>query len=134
MWKILLTLLLFLAVGSLSACDVSEMSSLPELSRPYAGEYRCESLRLGGADLTETCEIVLALDYDGGFELRYKLREGGEGSFCGTYAADLERGEITLTARRGGRSLSRTYPFDHGSIRMDGNFLGRQFWADLRLT
>ena len=46
--------------------NVAEMSSLPELSRPYAGEYECETLTLAGEDMLSAFRTVrLTLGYDG---------------------------------------------------------------------
>ena len=44
---------LFLAAALLCGCSVSEMSTLRELSRPYTGEYACETLTYAGRDLLE---------------------------------------------------------------------------------
>ena len=59
------------------------MSSLKEISLPYAGEYFCESLTLGGKDVLPYFErAVLTLERDGSFSLAYKRAGGGEGGVC----------------------------------------------------
>ena len=56
---------LFLA-ALLCGCSVSEMSTLRELSRPYTGEYACETLTYAGRDLLEGYEYIrLTLAYGG---------------------------------------------------------------------
>lgn len=116
---ILLTVLC--ALFLFCACEkVEDMGSLPDLSKPYTGEYVLKKLTLGGEDYTEKFESVkLELDYDGEFELTYKEKDGQEGSYSGEYTVSTEREEITLSSKAGMRSVSRTFPMKDGSILID---------------
>ncbi|MDE6412091.1 MAG: hypothetical protein K2L02_06145 [Clostridia bacterium] len=116
---ILLTVLC--ALFLFCACDkVEDMGSLPDLSKPYTGEYVLKKLTLGGEDYTDKFESVkLELDYDGEFELTYKEKDGQEGSYEGEYTVSTEREEITLSSKAGMRSVSRTFPMKDGSILID---------------
>ncbi len=130
MWKLMMTLGILLSVCSFSACNVSEMSTLRELSRPYLGVYDCESLTYGGTERIGDFEYLrLALDYGGDFTVTYRMAAGASGSFEGTYTADPERGEITLSSH----GKSRTFPMRRGTIAVNGNFLGKLCYAEFRL-
>lgn len=103
------------------ACEkVEDMGSLPDLSKPYTGEYTLKKLTLGGEDYTDKFDSVkLELDYDGEFELTYKEKNGQKGSYSGEYSVSAEREEITLSSKAGMRSVSRTFPMKDGSILID---------------
>ena len=116
---IFLTLLCTLFL--LCACEkVEDMGSLPDLSKPYAGEYTLKKLTLGGKDYTDKYEYVkLMLKPDGQFVLSYKEKEGSSGNYAGEYEVSTEKKEITLSAKAGLRSVKRTFPMDKGSILID---------------
>ena len=84
---VLCTLFLF------CACEkVEDMGSLPDLSKPYTGEYTLKKLTLGGEDFTDKFDSVkLDLGYDGEFKLSYKEKEGQSGSYAGEYEVSTER-------------------------------------------
>ncbi len=112
-------LLLCLAL-TLSACDVAQMSTLPELTKPYAGVYKCESIILGGEDMTEKfSKLDLELRYNGTFALSYEDEWGGKGEYHGNYSVDGEAEEITFTARTGVRNVSFTFPMVKGRVFVD---------------
>ena len=126
--------LLFPSLFLLSACNVSEMSTLADLSKPYTGFYECESISYGGDDMTDRFEYIrLELAYGGEFELSYRGKEGGEGSYGGTYEVDTEAGEITLQMQYGPVSKSFTFLMESGSIFVDlpvhGKLLHAEFTA-----
>ncbi len=115
-------LLLCLAL-TLSACDVAQMSTLPELTKPYAGVYKCESIILGGEDMTEKfSKLDLELRYNGTFALSYEDEWGGKGEYHGNYSVDGEAEEITFTARTGVRNVSFTFPMVKGRVFVDYRF------------
>lgn len=105
------------------ACEkVEDMGSLPDLSKPYTGEYTLKKLTLGGEDFTDKFESVkLELGYNGKFTLSYKEKEGQSGSYAGEYKVSTEREEITFSANAGLRSVQRTFPMKNGSILIDLN-------------
>ena len=116
---IFLTVLCALFV--LCACEkVEDMGTLPDLSKPYTGEYTLKKLTLGGQDYKDKFESVkLTLKADGKFTLSYKEKEGQSGSDSGEYEVSTERKEITFSAKTGLRTVSRTFPMEKGSILID---------------
>ncbi|MBR7186229.1 MAG: hypothetical protein IKD43_01910 [Clostridia bacterium] len=134
MWKLLLVIGIFMSVCTLSACEVSKMSSLEELSKPYTGVYECERLMLGAEDRKGDFEYLrLELGYGGTFTLSYETSQGVKDELSGTYRLDAAREEITMSAGNGIAELSRTYRMQDGSILIDGNFLGKNLFAEFKM-
>lgn len=107
--------------------DLAKMSTLGELSRAYAGEYRCETLTLAGEDmLGEFAWIRLDLDYGGQAKVFWKRASGGGGEYSLHYRADPEKGQITFHAPAGG---SRTFSMQNGTVRIDLLLGGRYLYA-----
>ena len=122
----ILTGLLCACVMLMSACNVSEMGTLSDLSKPYSGFYECESIYLGSDDYTEHFDYVrLELQYGGTFKLSYRDKNGGKGSYGGTYSANPEAGEITFTAMLGLSRKSYTFPMEKGKIYVDYMLRGK---------
>lgn len=123
--------LLFPGLLCFSGCDVSEMSTLADLSKPYTGFYECEKILYGGEDMTDRFEYIrLELSYGGEFELTYRSKEGNEGSYDGTYEADTEAEEITLQMQYGFVSKSFTFLMEGGSIFIDLPVHGKLLHAE----
>lgn len=121
-------------VALLAGCDAQELGSLSDLSRPYAGVYKCEKITIGGKDMSETFSVFeLELEGDGAFELRYETSWGGEGSYEGQYSVSEDKGEITFVAKRGARSEGYTFRMEKGAVLIDYNFLGRLLHAEFRM-
>lgn len=96
------------------------MSTLPELTKPYTGVYQCESISLGGEDMSEKFpKLELELRYNGTFSLSYEDEHGGEGEYHGNYAVDGEAEQITFTAPAGLRSASFVFPMVKGRVLID---------------
>ena len=107
------------------------MGSLPDLSKPYTGEYTLKKLTLGGQDYTENFESVkLTLKPDGKFTLTYEEKEGQSGGYSGEYEVSTEEQEITFSSKSGLRSVKRTFPMKKGSILIDLNFGGKLLHAE----
>lgn len=85
------------------------MSSLYEFSRPYAGEYECETLTLAGEDMLSSFEYVrLALSYGGQARFFWRSAQGGEGEYTLDYScrrAGRVHRLLRAHARRGGAYL-----------------------------
>ena len=114
-----------------SGCDVREMSSLKEISLPYAGEYFCQSLTLGGKDVLPYFErAVLTLERDGSFSLAYKKAGGGEGGVSGAYRIDEDAGRIYLRVRGAEGESERAFPYENGRIFLEMTVLGRLLCAE----
>lgn len=121
MWKLILTLTLFLSLGSLAGCEVSKMSRLEDITVPYAGVYECEEMLFGGRDVTAEYPMTLELGYGGSFSLRY----AGQETLAGKYRVDTVREEITLTSGE----KSRTFRMEKGTIVIGDSFLGNSLVA-----
>ena len=107
------------------------MGSLPEFSKPYAGEYTCETLTLGGKDyLPKFDEIKLNLKGDETFILTYKTAGGAKGEYMGEYAVSPEGDAITFTSQAGMRSVSRTFPIEKGAIHIEMSLAGKLLHAE----
>ncbi len=118
----------------LSACNASEMGTLTELTRPYAGEYVCEELTYGGRDLLENFDYIrLSLSPDESFSVSYKTAFGGEGSYGGGYSIDEKKGEIVLSGSIAERTVSRAFPMKDGAVYLDYVFGGSNLHAVFRL-
>lgn len=104
-----------LCVLFFTGCDVNDMSSLREISRPYVGEYNCEILTLGGEEMLHHFKYVkLNLSYKGEFTLSYCDKGGMKGEYAGTYS--LGEDGITFTSQNGTVRESRTFPYEKGVI------------------
>ncbi len=134
MWKFMLVFVILLSVCSFSGCDVTRMSSLEDLSKPYTGVYACDRLMFGAENRTDDFSFLrLELDYGGGFTFSYETKEGGCGEWEGTYAVDPKRGELTLTAVQSGISGSRTFRMEDGAILFEDQVLGKNVYAEFRM-
>ncbi len=129
------TLVALLAVAlSFSACDAEELGSLEDLSKPYAGFYECEKLTLAGEDKSAAFDFVrLELGYGGEFNISYRTKKGNAGTLGGEYDADPEKEEITFRVKQGLRSVSRTFPFENGVIRVEESVLGKLLYAEFKM-
>lgn len=125
--RILLCAALFCcSLCCLSGCNVNKMSSLSELTKPYAGLYECESLMLGGNEMDANFEkLYLELKADGTFTLAYRGAEGLKGEYGGHYRVNDEREEITFYAYTGRRAQTFTFPMKEGRIRVAYNLGGK---------
>lgn len=113
----------------LTGCDVDEMSTLKDLSRPYVGEYRCKRLELGGEDvLKEYKAVKLDLGQDGSYRLFYRRADGGTGEHSGTYSMKEER--IRLTSA----GSSYEFPYQNGAVRIESLFAGKLLYAEFSMT
>ena len=118
---IVLFLTMLCTLFLLCACEkVEDMGSLPDLSKPYTGEYTLKTLTLGGQDYKERFEVCkLNLKSNGQFVLSYKEKAGQSGSYAGNYEVSTEKKEITLSSKVGLRTKTRTFPMKDGSILID---------------
>ena len=73
MRRMIFPVVLFVCAVLLCGCDTREMSTLPDLSKPYAGMYECTELTLGGEDALGRFDFVrLELKGDETFALNYR--------------------------------------------------------------
>lgn len=93
--------------------------ALPDITRPYLGEYECKSARLGQKDLLDGFKYVkLELKADNTFLVSYKTENGESGKETGKYSYDREREEITLTIDKN-RAYKRKFPLKKGVLTVD---------------
>lgn len=124
--KLLCALALCCSLFALSGCNVKEMSSLGEISKPYAGLYECESLTLAGKEMSENFKkLYLELNADNTFTLIYRGTEGKKGGYAGHYEYDEEAHTITFYAYVGRRSRAYSFPMEKGKIYIDYNLGGQ---------
>ena len=130
MRKILLLASACLSLFLLGGCDVSEMGSLPELSKPYVGVYECEELTLGGEEMLEKFEkIQLELEYKGDFTLSFLTLEGMKGEYEGEYEVLIEDEEIKLSMTSEGAEKHFFFRMEKGEILFDYNLGGKLLHA-----
>ena len=126
--------ILFACAALLCGCDTREMTTLPDLSKPYTGMYECTELTLGGEDALGRFDYVrLELKGDETFALMYRTAEGSEGGLDGEYTMDLERGEITLSKKTFLRTVSHTFMVEKGTIYGEMNVSGELLYAEFAM-
>ena len=134
MRKLLLFASLCASLLLLGGCDVTEMGSLPELSKPYVGVYKCETLSLGGEDVLNKFEdIQLELEYGGDFSLSFQTLEGMEGEYEGEYEVSVEDEEIKLSVTSGGAEKQFYFRMEKGEILLDYNLGGKLLHASFKM-
>ena len=134
MRKILLLVSACLSLFLLGGCDVSEMGSLAELSKPYVGVYECEELSLGGEEMLEKFEkIQLELEYKGDFTLSFLTLEGMEGEYEGEYEVSIEDEELKLSMTSGGAEKQFYFRMEKGEILLDYNLGGKLLHASFKM-
>lgn len=118
----------------LTACEAEELGTPKDISRPYAGMYRCETITIGGSDMKDRFDdLSLELRQDGIFQISYCTAEGSEGSYRGTYSIDSEKKEITFSSKQGTRQKAFTFPYEKGTVRIDYNLFGNLLHAEFRM-
>ena len=107
----LTTLLFFLPSG--------KGGTLPDITKPYLGEYECKRATLGEKDLLDGFQYVrLELKADDTFVVFYKTENGETGKETGKYSFNREREEITLTLDKN-RAYKRKFPLKKGVLTVD---------------
>ncbi len=116
----------------LTGCSAEDMSSLRDISRPYAAEYKCKKLQLGGEELLDRFEsIKLTLGYFGDATLSYAEKGGATGEQTGRYTA--EENAFLFSVVVDGREKKYVFPYEKGVLRMTfplgGKLLEAEFGA-----
>jgi len=121
-----------LSVLSFSACDVEELSTLQELSKPYAAQYRCDALRYGEEDLLSRFDLVtLTLCPNGSFLLNCRDREGKTQSHSGTY--EFRESTVAFTVMFRGTPVTREFPYEDGAVMIACPLAGKLLYAHFTL-
>lgn len=109
-----------LSLSLLCGCDVSSMSTLSDISKPFVGEYACGRLLLNGEDVLPQYEYVkLSLDYDGSFGLSFCGVDGNEDEYHGGYRVLTNDEQIEFTFEEGLNRQRRVFPLKDGVIYID---------------
>lgn len=90
--------------------------SLKDITKPYLGEYECESARIGDRELTDEFSFIrLELKRGGEFTLYYSPKNGVKGEESGTYVYDEKEQTLCLTYENNG-VFKRKFPLKNGEI------------------
>ena len=90
--------------------------SLPDLSKPYLGVYKCAEATLDDEDLSRYCkDISIDLKDKNCYILRYQVKGGKAQKVQGEYQYDTQKEEITLTFDGGKK---RSFPLKNGQLRV----------------
>lgn len=118
------------AMLSLTLCSSCKMSgSLPDITKPYLGEYECQQALFNGKDYLEEFEYVrLTLEEDGVCLLSVKKSGNEKHEEKGRYEYNKEKEEIILSLDEQG-SYQRRFPLKDGVITLSLSFGGKTFFA-----
>ena len=132
MRKLFCVLAMCLTLVGACGCDVKEMSSLSDLTKPYAGLYECKTLRLGGKECKEDFKkLCIELKSDGTYEFYYKDLNGEQKRETGEYAADGGAAKIVFTPKE--QKYPRTYALRKGVIYIDHVYGGKHLHAEFSM-
>ncbi len=91
-------------------------ATLPEITKPYVGEYECTSATLGEKEyLDEFSFVKLELRPDDTFTLSYASKDGKKGTETGKYKYDFEKETICFVGM-GDYAIERAFPLKNGQI------------------
>lgn len=117
MTSVLCGMFLLACAPCLNCCDVGGSSTLQDISKPYAAEYKCKQLKMGEEDLLQDYEYLkLDLKNGGNFRCFYLDKRGNEGEYSGKYRVSKEAGEITFSSETNGEQKSYTFPYEKGTV------------------
>ena len=95
----------------------SREGKLTDISRPYLGEYRCESLYVGGEDkLGDFDYFRLELSSKGEMKLLYKLKDKEPTEVPLEYDYNSETQEITVRGQWGIFKMQQSFPLKNGEL------------------
>ncbi|MBE5752571.1 MAG: hypothetical protein E7343_00695 [Clostridiales bacterium] len=101
----------------LSANGWSKDGSLTEISRPYLGEYKCESLYFNGEDKLGDFEYFkLEIRSGGEMKLLFKEKDKKEKCVDLTYEYDETKKEFTVKSQFGVFKKEEKVPFENGKL------------------
>lgn len=90
--------------------------TLPEVTKPYLGEYECKRAVFGETDYMQAFDYVrLTLNPDDTFTLAFQKKGGNKQEESGAYAYDLEKKEIVLFGEDN-TAYHRRFPLKDGKI------------------
>lgn len=106
-------------VGLCSLCmalPLAKKSTLPEIARPYLGEYECILATLGSEEILSSYDYIkLELKPNGSFVLSYQMENGEKGEESGEYSYDENKQELRVRLGKNG-IIKRNFPLQNGEI------------------
>jgi hypothetical protein len=120
---------LIAAMALFSTPSVLRLGTLKEFSTPYVGEYRCETLRIGGIDLLKDFDVRLTLSGEGMLTLTWKNLFAKEQSTSLPYEYDDVSGMVTVTVPDGKGEKKIRFSLEAGEIILSENLSGKAFFA-----
>ena len=117
------------ATALFSTPSVLQLGTLREFSAPYVGEYRCETLRIGGIDLLKDFDVRLELSGEGMMTIVWKNLFAKEQSVSVPYVLDEKSGLVTVTVPDGKGEKKIRFSLDSGEIVISENLSGKAFFA-----
>ncbi len=102
-------------IGAILFCFSSQTNgSLPDITKPYLGEYECKNATLGEKDyMPYFTDIRLELKSDETFSLRYQTIDGRKGEETGKYAYNPQTQTVCLELQQG---VKRCFPLKKGIL------------------
>ena len=89
---------------------------LPDITKPYIGEYECKIAQYNGEDYLKQFDFIrLTLLPDEDFTLAFRPKDGQLREEMGKYQYQQQKEEITLYAKNA-HALKRTFPLKDGQI------------------
>ena len=120
----------FVALTALfSAPNVLQLGTLKQLTTPYIGYYRCETLRIGSHELLNGDDVRLQLGDDGQMTLTWENAFGKKKFMSFPYEYNQETGVLTLTIKEYGGEKRWDIPFNDGEIIISETLNGKAFFA-----
>ena len=90
--------------------------SLKDVTKPYLGQYECQSATLGEKDYVQDFSFIrLELKQDGEFILYYQPKNGEKAEESGTYIYDEKEQTLCISYGELG-FLKRKFPLKNGEI------------------
>ena len=121
---------LFAGLLALLAVTAKPEPSLKDITKPYLGEYECQSARLGDTEYLDGFQnLILELKEDGVFFIRYQTKQGKRGEAQGEYAYDAVRKQITLSYEGG---YTKSYPLIDGALHISFPVCGKMMIISFR--
>ena len=113
----------------LSMPNVLRLGTLKEVSAPYVGFYKCETLRIGSKDFANEADARIEIDGEGQLTLTWKTLLGGEQSLTFPYEYD-EKGQAFIVAVPDGKSQRKIkLSFIDGALTVSETLSGKALFA-----
>jgi hypothetical protein len=100
----------------LMAINTVDMGGLKDITKPYLGEYRCESALYGKTDCLQYFSFIkFELKTGEEYLLTFKFKDGKQQQKTGKYEYDKEKKTIKILTPAG-NEWHREFPVENGKI------------------